>query len=346
MKRKYLLLPLAALILALPGCRTITQPAPSAPSNLAGIAVSSSEINLTWKDNSPDETGFYIYRKTTDNYSKVGVMEANATSYNNTGLNPETTYTYKVTAYNDGGESSPSNEVTVTTLSEPEDGLVAYIEGRIPPGDWFHWGTLGTSNSTLYLELRGTGSKERSEAEIVRFEWIFGDGDTAEGEYTNHTYHTGDWYIALAVYDQQGNSVSETLKIEVRGTEPQIQPIIDSVTDGLGHINTNSWAKGTGGDWPGGLTSSPTIYIGDVLTCTINVSNSSGLSYKFDYAPPGTGFKTIQDWSNLNVCTWIVPTDAFGQYAIIMLQVHNNDGLNYLGFCDDYTYMTYVVLSQ
>ncbi len=118
MKRKYSLLPLVALILALPGCRTITQSAPFAPSDLTGQTVSSSEIDLTWKDNTPDETGFYIYRKTTDNYSKVGVVLANTTSYNDKGLDPQTTYTYKVTAYNDGGESESSNEITIATTTE------------------------------------------------------------------------------------------------------------------------------------------------------------------------------------------------------------------------------------
>lgn len=220
MRKKYLLLSVVALTLVLAGCQTVTQPVPYAPSGLVGFPVSAWETHLTWQDNSPDEIGFYIYRKTTGNYSRVGVVLANNDFYSDKGLDPETSYTYKVTAYNDRGESASSNEVTLTTLSEPEepeDGLVAYIEGRIPPGDWFHWGTLGTSNSTLYLELRGTGSKGRSEAEIVRFEWIFGDGDTAEGEYTTHTYYTGDWYITLTVYDEQGNFASETLKIEVRG---------------------------------------------------------------------------------------------------------------------------------
>lgn len=118
MKRKYLLLPLVALILALPGCRTITQPTSFAPSDLTGQIISSSEISLTWKDNSADETGFYIYRKTTDNYSRVGVVLANTDSYNDKGLDPEATYTYKVTAYNDGGESESSNEITITTTRQ------------------------------------------------------------------------------------------------------------------------------------------------------------------------------------------------------------------------------------
>jgi len=118
MKRKYLLLALVALILGLAGCRIITQRTSFAPSDLTGQIVSSSEISLTWKDNSADEKGFYIYRKTTDNYSRVGVVLANVDSYNDKGLDPETTYTDKVTAYNDSGESESSNEITITTTEE------------------------------------------------------------------------------------------------------------------------------------------------------------------------------------------------------------------------------------
>ena len=126
-----------------------------------------------------------------------------------------------------------------------------------------------------------------------------------------------------------------------------IQPLIDSATDSLGNVNTNSWAKGSGGDWSsGGLDASPTIYIGDTLTFTINVSNATNLQYRFQYQPPGGSFITIQDWSSSNVCTWTVPTDAFGQWTVANVQVRNNDGLNYLGFCDDYTYLTYIVLGR
>lgn len=101
----------------------------------------------------------------------------------------------------------------LTPEPEPETGLVAYIEGRIPGREWSHWDVLYTSTPTL--ELRGTGSKQRSEAEIVRFEWIFGDGDTAEGEYTTHTYSKGTWYITLTVYNQQGHFASQTVRLEL-----------------------------------------------------------------------------------------------------------------------------------
>ena len=53
MKRKYLPLLLVTLALALPGCQgcpIAAPPAPYPPSDLAGVAVSSSEVNLTWID--------------------------------------------------------------------------------------------------------------------------------------------------------------------------------------------------------------------------------------------------------------------------------------------------------
>ena len=99
--------------------------------------------------------------------------------------------------------------------------LVAYIERWDEPrGEWRHWGTLITSRSQLALELRGTESQNRSTATIVRYEWDFGDGHTAEGEYVSHMYTTGYYGITLTVYDKYGNSASETLAIEVRGSTP------------------------------------------------------------------------------------------------------------------------------
>ena len=136
--------------------------------------------------------------------------------------------------------------------------------------------------------------------------------------------------------------------VEEEPTEKQqntsnTQPIIDSATDSLGHIQTWSAAKDNLDNWP---YPSPIIYIGDVITFTINVSNSSRLLYKFDYQPAGGCFITIQGWSNSNVCTWTVPKEAYGKWIPIAARVKNNDGLNFLGSCDDYASLAYTVLSK
>ncbi len=100
--------------------KTAVGPPPNAPSNLIANTISSSQINLTWQDNSSDETGFKIERKTgTGSYSQIATVGANVTSYSNSGLSTGTTYYYRVRAYNAAGNSNYSNEVSATTLPPP-----------------------------------------------------------------------------------------------------------------------------------------------------------------------------------------------------------------------------------
>lgn len=90
---------------------------PAAPSNLNGTAVATNQINLTWTDNAGNETGFRIERKTgaTGTWTQIGTVGANVTSYSNTGLAANTTYYYRVRAYNATGNSAYSAEINRTT---------------------------------------------------------------------------------------------------------------------------------------------------------------------------------------------------------------------------------------
>ena len=96
-------------------------PPPAAPSNLSATAVSTSQINLVWQDNSGDETGFRIERKTgvSGSYAQIASVSAGVTSYSNTRLTSNTTYYYRVRAYNLGGNSNYSSETYNTTLPPP-----------------------------------------------------------------------------------------------------------------------------------------------------------------------------------------------------------------------------------
>jgi subtilisin family serine protease len=90
---------------------------PAAPSNLVASAVSPTQVNLSWADNSNNETGFRVSRKTgsTGTWTVIGSVAASSTAVQNTGLAEGTTYSYRLVAYNSAGESTSSNEVTVTT---------------------------------------------------------------------------------------------------------------------------------------------------------------------------------------------------------------------------------------
>ena len=89
---------------------------PSAPAGLVATAVSPVRIDLSWTDTSGDETGFRIERRIgSASWLPLVTLGANTTSYPDTGLTPETTYSYRVIAYNTYGDSDPSNTASATT---------------------------------------------------------------------------------------------------------------------------------------------------------------------------------------------------------------------------------------
>ena len=81
-----------------------SQVPPIAPSNLAADTVSQRQVVLRWFDNSNNEEGFRIYREN----SLVATVGTNITTYQDTGLEPATTYHYSVKSYNQAGESGAS----------------------------------------------------------------------------------------------------------------------------------------------------------------------------------------------------------------------------------------------
>ncbi len=86
--------------------------APNAPDNLQCSVVSSSQINLTWNDNSDNEDGFEIEQSQDDaNYTMIDDVPENTTTYDVTGLSEEEDYSFRVLAYNDYGDSEYSNIV-------------------------------------------------------------------------------------------------------------------------------------------------------------------------------------------------------------------------------------------
>ena len=92
---------------------------PDAPTGLSGTATSST-VSLTWDDPDDDTiTGYEISRKTgSGSYSVIeSDTGSNAQSYADTTVAADTTYTYKIQAINDTGDSADSNEFPITTAS-------------------------------------------------------------------------------------------------------------------------------------------------------------------------------------------------------------------------------------
>lgn len=97
-----------------------TPSAPAAPTALAAAAASATTVNLTWNDNSGNETGFEIWRSTSNNtnYRVVATAPAGAAAqatFADSNLFANVTYYYKVRATGVASPSGFSNEVSVVT---------------------------------------------------------------------------------------------------------------------------------------------------------------------------------------------------------------------------------------
>jgi hypothetical protein len=101
---------------------TPAPPLPAPPSNLTATPLSTSQVNLSWNDNSNNEDGFKIERCTgsgCSDFVQIATVGSGVTSYPNNGLSASTTYSYRIRAYNSGGDSAYSNTAGATTLAAP-----------------------------------------------------------------------------------------------------------------------------------------------------------------------------------------------------------------------------------
>ena len=96
---------------------------PAQPSALSASATGTSSISITWADNSNNEDGFRLQRRTgSGSYAQIATPSANATSFNDTGLSANTTYEYRIQSFNTIGSSSFTSSASATTNSNPPSG--------------------------------------------------------------------------------------------------------------------------------------------------------------------------------------------------------------------------------
>lgn len=115
---------------------TATTPQP--PTGLSAVAVSSSQINLSW--NAPTNNGGsaitgYKIERSTNGGSTWSTLVANtastSTAFSDTGLAANTLYTYRVSAINNIGTSNPSSTAYATTGSSGSSSITQMQLGLV-----------------------------------------------------------------------------------------------------------------------------------------------------------------------------------------------------------------------
>ncbi len=106
----------------------------SAPGDLVANSVPETQINLAWTDTNTTETSYLIERSTDSvNFTQIGTVGADVTTYSDTGLTCAMTYFYRVRAYrsSDSQYSAYSAVASGQTINECPPPLIAPANGAL-----------------------------------------------------------------------------------------------------------------------------------------------------------------------------------------------------------------------
>ncbi len=143
-----------------------TSQLPSTPTDLSGGAISSSQIYLTWQDNSENENGFDLFRRLAGegvSWTRIARLPENTNTYTDHDLVDSTAYDYYVSAFNSAGSSAASAIATISTRAiglAPEQPYNIYPwNGDTLRSDTLIWTCSDPDGDPLQYDLYvGTGN--------------------------------------------------------------------------------------------------------------------------------------------------------------------------------------------
>lgn len=123
---------------------TYTLSPPAAPGFPSATTLSASSMRWEWADNAADEDG---YRLRNSAGGVAAVLGANATTYLETGLAPNTSHFYYVEAYNSAGPSTSPVAAGYTLSMEPSG---SYVSARTSASVQVSWSANGNPAATKW----------------------------------------------------------------------------------------------------------------------------------------------------------------------------------------------------
>lgn len=223
---------------------------PDAPDGLMAGAVSSNQIDLSWTDNAPDESGFKIERAFVSGgpYTHVATVAADVESYSDMDASEATTHYYQVLAFNSAGDSDASNEASATTYPAAPSGLSAKAVStdRIN----LSWTDHSAGETGFKIEQKKGSGGTYSEIAIVGAD-VKTHSSTGLDAYTTY-------YYRVRAYSSIGNSSYSneahvtTFAISVSSDDESDSKVGDSDGDDVGTESDGDQVTSSGGGGGGG----------------------------------------------------------------------------------------------
>lgn len=126
-------------------------PVPDAPSSLTVGNATTTTLDLSWTDNSDDETGFKVERSAdgSTGWTQIGTNTAGDVTYTDTALTAETTYYYRVRAYNDNGDSDYTSTANGTTSAASASALTFRAASTVNQSSFTNSSTIAVPTGVL-----------------------------------------------------------------------------------------------------------------------------------------------------------------------------------------------------
>lgn len=182
---------------------TLFDKLPAAPDQLNANSPTSSSVILNWRDNSDNETGFRIEKASWQvmewsEFTELNVVSANITEYTDAGLIQSHPYKYRVCAFNDGGNSTFTEEKVISTqIANP----ISISGPGTSTGNFnievsYSWpGMFGSTNDRF--ELEESTSPTSGFSKIANSNW----GSRPDTYTFNLTKSTGTYYYRARAYN-------------------------------------------------------------------------------------------------------------------------------------------------
>jgi hypothetical protein len=262
--------------------------------------VDAASLQLSWVDNSQNEDGFDIERKTGNGgaFLALATIPANQSSYTDTNLSDGTTYCYRVRAFNNVGGSGFSNEACATTpasaLTQPlsttntistniANGATlsgsSVVWTAVPSGvpvrvEFFIDGTLGTTE--LYAPYQFNGDPE--------------------GVLNTNTLANGSHQLKVRAIYADGSIAERTVAVTVSNTSstPTPSPSVNTISTNIANGATLSGSSVIWTAVPSGVPVQVEFFIDSTLGTTEFYA-----PYQFNGDPSGVlNTKTLANGSH------------------------------------------------
>ena len=196
---------------------TVPPPPPAAPSGLVANATSDTAVAVSWTDNSDSETASELQRTSGAGWSTLATLGANVTSYNDNGLTPDTTYSYRVRASNEAGASGWSNSASATT-PEPLPFVDDVAQQDMPVSGNVSNGfarTHGQDNSIQTIGEVESGGRKRNRTSLLDHRWSFNVTGGASVTFYANTYasNSSDGDSFVFAYSANGGGYTDMFTV-------------------------------------------------------------------------------------------------------------------------------------